>query len=228
MVEINDYRFLREVQNKAYRIQSTYSHMAKPYVFLLMRDIMYQKCEYIISAVSKAQFPNKTGLSEYVFLGRSNVGKSSLINAITGRRLLAHTSSKPGKTQTINFFLIDDAFYLVDVPGYGYAIRSREKRLDFGSYIESYLKNNPNLKIAFLLVDTKVGPTADDLMMYDYLKYFNIKIKVIATKADKVGKTLILRHRKQIKEKLNLSNEDLIMTSSKTKMGIEEIRKLLV
>ena len=124
--------------------------------------------------------------------------------------------------------MIDDAFYLVDVPGYGYAIRSREKRLDFGSYIESYLKNNPNLKIAFLLVDTKVGPTADDLMMYDYLKYFNIKIKVIATKADKVGKTLILRHRKQIKEKLNLSNEDLIMTSSKTKMGIEEIRKLLV
>lgn len=202
--------------------------MANPYVFLLMGEIMYKKCEYIISAVSKAQYPNKTGLSEYVFLGRSNVGKSSLINAITGRRLLAHTSAKPGKTQTINFFLIDDSFYLVDVPGYGYAVRSKEKRLDFGSYIESYLKNNPNLKIAFLLVDTKVGPTTDDLMMSAYLNHFKIKTKIIATKADKIGKTLVLRHRKQIKERMNLHDEDLILTSSKTKMGIEEIRKLLV
>ncbi len=188
---------------------------------------MFNKCEFIISAVSKAQFPNKRNLPEYVFLGRSNVGKSSLINGITKRNLLAHTSSKPGKTQTINFFLIDEAFYLVDVPGYGYAIQSMEKRQNFGKYIEDYLKNNPNLKLAFLLVDTKVGPTADDLLMYDYLKYLGIKIKVVTTKADKVGKTLLFRHLKKIREKMQLEEAELIITSTQTKIGLDILRKLL-
>ncbi|HEY8395167.1 MAG TPA: ribosome biogenesis GTP-binding protein YihA/YsxC [Bacilli bacterium] len=189
---------------------------------------MYKKCEFIISAVSKAQYPNKAGLPEYVFLGRSNVGKSSLINAVTERRVLAHTSSQPGKTQTVNFYLIDDAFYLVDVPGYGYAKAGMKNRLKFGTYIEEYLQESPNIKLAFLLVDTKVGPTEDDVMMYEYLSYCNLKTQIIATKADKVGKTLLVRHLKAIKEKLKLENSDVLPVSAVSKLGIEEIRKLLL
>lgn len=186
---------------------------------------MFDKCEFIISAVSKEQFPHRPGINEYVFLGRSNVGKSSLINAITNRKLLAHTSSKPGKTQTINFYLIDDKFYFVDVPGYGYASSSLSQRLNFGKYIEDYLQNNPYLKIAFLLVDTKVGPTHDDVLMFNYLKYLNLKIVVLSTKADKVGSTLIPRHLKQIREKLNY--DFIIATSSEKKLGIDKIIELI-
>ena len=187
---------------------------------------MFDKCEYIISAVSKNQFPNKEGLNEYVFLGRSNVGKSSLINAITNRKLLARTSSKPGKTQTLNFYLIDEVFYLIDVPGYGYANRSYGDRLNFGQYMEDYLTNNPHLKYAFLLVDTKIGPTNDDLLMFDYLKHLNVNTIVVTTKADKIGSTLLYRHVKAIKEKLN-EFENIIVTSSEKKMGIDNIIALL-
>lgn len=189
---------------------------------------MFKSCEYIISAGKKEQFPNKENLNEYVFLGRSNVGKSSLINSITNRKMLAYTSSKPGKTIAINFYLIDKSFYLVDVPGYGYAIKSQEMKMKFGDYIENYIQDNPNLKIAFLLVDTKVGPTADDVLMYEYLKYFNIPIKVIGTKSDKVGSTLVLKHKKMIATKLKISLDDIIMTSSESKKGINEIHSLLI
>lgn len=186
---------------------------------------MFQKCEYIISAVSKKQYPNKDNLNEYVFLGRSNVGKSSLINAITNRKLLARTSSKPGKTQALNFYLIDDKFYLVDVPGYGYASTGVNKRLDFGAYIEEYLTNNPNLKIAFLLIDTKVGPTKDDILMVEYLKHLGLNLVILATKCDKVGSTLVYRHIKEIKEKLNIEN--VIPTSAEKKINIDKIHALL-
>jgi GTP-binding protein len=186
---------------------------------------MFDKCEYVISATSKKQYPNKNNLPEYVFMGRSNVGKSSLINAITKRTLLAYTSSKPGKTQTINFYLIDDRFYLVDVPGYGYASTGVSSRLDFGSYIEEYLQENHNLKYVFLLIDTKVGPTKDDLLMYEYLQYLNINVVIVATKADKVGSTLLYRHLKMIKEKLK--TDKVIPTSSVTKKGIDEITALI-
>jgi GTP-binding protein len=189
---------------------------------------MYKTCEYIISAVTKDQFPNSKNLNEYVFLGRSNVGKSSLINALTQRKLLARTSSKPGKTQTINFFLIDKSFYLVDVPGYGYAGRSLTKRLAFGDYLEAYLQHNPNLRCAFLLVDTKVGPTGDDQLMEEYLRYLGLNVVVIATKCDKVGNNLLLRHQKQILEKLKIPAERLILTSAATGRGLDEVRKLLV
>ena len=186
---------------------------------------MFDKCEYIISATTKNQYPNKDNLKEYAFMGRSNVGKSSLINAITNRKLLAYTSSKPGKTQTINFFLIDERFYLVDVPGYGYASKAINTRLDFGSYIEEYLKDNPNLKYVFLLVDTKVGPTKDDILMYDYLKFLNVNTIIIATKADKVGSTLLFRHLKTIKEKLN--TKMVFPTSVANKTGINDIIELI-
>lgn len=184
---------------------------------------MFKKCEYVISAVKKEQYPNVNNLPEFVFLGRSNVGKSSFINAFTGRKMLAKTSSKPGKTRTMNFFLIDDDFYLVDAPGYGYANKSYGTRLDFGEYIEEYLHNNPNLKSCFLLVDTKVGPTKDDMLMYEYLKYHNLDVCVIATKSDKVGTTLVSRHRNEISKKLNIEKNRIFMTSSLNKTGFDKL-----
>ena len=184
---------------------------------------MFKKCEYVISAVKKEQYPNRNNLPEFVFLGRSNVGKSSFINAFTDRKMLAKTSSKPGKTRTMNFFLIDDEFYLVDAPGYGYANKSYGTRLDFGDYIEEYLHDNLNLKACFLLVDTKVGPTKDDVLMYEYLKYNNLNVCVIATKSDKVGTTLVSRHRNEISKKLNLEKNKIFMTSSLNKIGFDKI-----
>ncbi len=188
---------------------------------------MFNNANYIISAVGKDQFPNKTKLPEFVFLGRSNVGKSSFINALTNRKNLARTSNKPGKTIALNFYLIDDKYYFVDVPGYGYASRSFSMREDFGRYIEEYLSENQNLKIAFLLVDTKVGPTEDDILMFEFLKYNNLNIKVIATKSDKVGKTKVFTHLNNIKKKLAINDRDLFATSTATGSGINEVAKLI-
>lgn len=188
---------------------------------------MFNDCKYVISTTTRAQSPNVDNYPEFVFLGRSNVGKSSFINALTNRKALAKTSSKPGKTKTMNYFIIDNTFFLVDAPGYGYASRSYGSRLDFGDYIEDYLKDNPNLKITFLLVDTFVGPTKDDILMYEYLKYHNLNIHIIATKCDKVGKSRLLQYKKVIKEKLNISNDMITLTSSQEKKGFDEIKSLV-
>lgn len=188
---------------------------------------MFDKCEYIISAVSKKQYPNNNHLPEFVFLGRSNVGKSSFINAITKRKMLARTSSKPGKTQTINFFYIDEKFYFVDVPGYGYASRSQTSRMDYGTYIEEYLTENPHLKIAFLLVDTKVGPTKDDILMYNYMKHLHLNIIIIGTKADKVGTTFITKQKNIICQTLDVDEKKVVLTSSTTKYGFDKIYQIL-
>ncbi len=190
-------------------------------------SISFNKCEYVISTTNRKQSPNKNNLPEFVFLGRSNVGKSSFINALTGRKSLAKTSQKPGKTKTMNYFNIDDLFYLVDAPGYGYASRSYGSRLDFGDYIEDYLIDNPNLKIVFLLVDTFVGPTKDDILMYEYLIYHKLNVKIIATKMDKVGSSKILSYKKNIKEKLKTSNDNIYLTSSNEKKGFVEINDLM-
>lgn len=185
---------------------------------------MFKTSEFIISAVSRKQSPNKDNKNEYVFLGRSNVGKSSLINCLCNKKNLARVSSNPGKTITLNYYLIDNSFYLVDVPGYGFANRSKDMKDSFGNYIDDYLQDNPNLKMCFLLVDTKVGPTADDVLMYDYLKFLNLPITVVSTKADKIGKTLYIRHEKNIKSKLKDAN--VIMTSSDSRFGIEKLKEL--
>lgn len=182
---------------------------------------MFEKCQFITSTVNLKQSPNKESLPEFVFVGRSNVGKSSLINAITKRKLLAKTSSKPGKTITLNYFLIDNSFYLVDVPGYGYASRSQSQRQGFGDSIEDYLTNNKNLKIVFLLVDTKVGPTNDDILMYNYLMHLNCNVIILSTKLDKIGSTLRFKAIKNIKEKLNI--DYLIETSSEKNYNIDKI-----
>ena len=183
---------------------------------------MFDKCEFISSALNINQSPNKGNFNEFVFLGRSNVGKSSLINALMKRKALARISSKPGKTITLNYFLIDDSLFLVDVPGYGYANRSHEKKETFGKAIEDYLINSKCLKEVFLLVDTLVGPTKDDILMYNYLMHLSLNVTIIATKCDKLGSTLRYKAIKKIKETLN--NDNVIMTSSEKNIGITDIQ----
>ncbi|MDD2258530.1 MAG: ribosome biogenesis GTP-binding protein YihA/YsxC [Bacilli bacterium] len=188
---------------------------------------MFNKCEYVISAVSKKQNPNTANFPEFVFLGRSNVGKSSFINFLVNRKLLARTSTKPGKTIAVNFYNIDDIMFFVDVPGYGYAARSEDQKNKFGEYIEQYLVNNSNIAIAFLLIDTKVGPTKDDIIMINYLQYLGLNIKVIATKCDKVGTTHLFKHKVNIINKLSISESSLFLTSSLKNIGRENIINLI-
>ena len=175
-----------------------------------------------ISAVRQSQFPidNK---NEFLLVGRSNVGKSSFINTIINRKNFARTSAKPGKTQTLNFYLVNDYFYLVDAPGYGFASVSKQLKNKFGLIMEDYLEQRSNLKMVFMLIDFRHKPTDDDIMMYEYLCHYNIPVSLICTKVDKVSKN---NHEKQISticKTLNISKENLILFSSITKMGRQEV-----
>lgn len=181
---------------------------------------------YIISGVKKKHFPENP-YNMFVFLGRSNVGKSSFINGLCNRKNLAYTSSKPGKTITLNFYNINDAIMFVDVPGYGYAERTKQERLDYGNMMEELCIENPRLKTAFLIMDLRHDPTEDDILMYNWLKHYNINVKCILTKADKVGKTMILRQVKPFKEILSLTDDDYIVVSSETKLGFDKVLALL-
>ena len=143
-----------------------------------------------ISAVSPAQYP-KGDIKEIAFAGRSNVGKSSMINKILNRKNLARTSSKPGKTATINFYNIDDALYFVDLPGYGYAARSKSETKNWGKMMEEYLATRPQLLTTILLVDSRHKPTDDDKMMLDWIRHYYENIIVVATKVDKLKKSEI-------------------------------------
>ena len=134
-----------------------------------------------IIAVRRSQYPEDKK-SEFLLVGRSNVGKSSFINTLIERKNFARTSSKPGKTQTLNFYKVNDAFYLVDVPGYGYASVSKDTQKKFGLMIEEYLKSRENLKHVFMLIDYRHKPTEDDVLMYEFLKYYNLDITIVATK----------------------------------------------
>ena len=169
--------------------------------------------DLIISAVQEAQYPD-TGLSEVALSGRSNVGKSSFINSMIGRKNMARTSQQPGKTQTLNFFNIDDQLIFVDVPGYGYAKVSKPQREKFGKMIEEYLTKRESLKLVIQLVDLRHNPTEDDVLMYNYLKHFDIPTLVICTKEDKIAKGKIQKHIKNIKEKLDLDPDDTIISYS--------------
>ena len=132
--------------------------------------------ELEISAVRRSQYPDDD-LPEFLMIGRSNVGKSSFVNTLVNRKNIARTSARPGKTQTLNFYNVNDTFYLVDVPGYGYAAVNKEQQKKFGMMIEEYIKSRHELKRVFLLVDFRHKPTEDDLLMYNYLKYYNMKTK---------------------------------------------------
>ncbi|QUX18885.1 ribosome biogenesis GTP-binding protein YihA/YsxC [Staphylococcus haemolyticus] len=169
--------------------------------------------DLIISAVQEAQYPD-TGLSEVALSGRSNVGKSSFINSMIGRKNMARTSQQPGKTQTLNFFSIDNQLIFVDVPGYGYAKVSKSQREKFGKMIEEYLTKRESLKLVIQLVDLRHNPTEDDILMYNYLKHFDIPTLVICTKEDKIAKGKIQKHIKNIKEKLDLDPDDTIISYS--------------
>ncbi len=183
-------------------------------------------CEPVV-AVRQSQYPTDNK-SEFLLVGRSNVGKSSFINTIIERKNFARTSSKPGKTQTLNFYLVNDDFYLVDVPGYGYASVSKDTQKKFGLMIEEYLKNRPNLKHVFLLIDYRHKPTEDDCLMYDFLKYYNLDITIIATKYDKISKNNRIKQDKLINDTLKIGESDTVITfSTVTKKGRNEILNII-
>lgn len=184
------------------------------------------KVDIPIITVRKSQYPTDNK-DEFLLVGRSNVGKSSFINTLINRKNFARTSSTPGKTQTLNFYLINDLFYLVDVPGYGFAKVSKKLKNNFGLIMEDYLESRKNLKHVFLLVDFRHKPTNDDIMMYEFLKYYNIPVTVIATKLDKVKKTLIDKNVKIIEDALKINKENIILFSAITKHGKNEVLDLI-
>ena len=176
-----------------------------------------------IIATRRSQYPEE-GKPEFLLVGRSNVGKSSFINAILSRKNLAYTSSRPGKTQTLNFYSVNDSFYLIDVPGYGYASVDKKTQSKFGMMIEEYLEKRDVLKRVFLLIDFRHRPTNDDILMYNYLKYYKIPVTIVATKCDKIGITMQQKQRNTILDDLDLVvGDDFIMFSSVTKVGKEDI-----
>lgn len=179
-----------------------------------------------IVAVRRSQYPDDNK-SEFLLVGRSNVGKSSFINTLIERKNFARTSSKPGKTQTLNFYLVNDAFYLVDVPGYGYASVSKDTQKKFGLMIEEYLKSRENLKHVFMLVDYRHKPTEDDVLMYEFLKYYNLDITIVATKYDKVSKNGRIKQDKLIKDTLKFDDNEFITFSTVTKKGRSEVLSIL-
>lgn len=174
---------------------------------------------YALSAVRADQYPPGQQ-PEIMLAGRSNVGKSSCINALLNNSSLARISSRPGKTQTLNFYHINERFYFVDVPGYGYAKVSKKQREAFGKMIEEYITTREELRVACLLVDFRHKPTEDDVLMYNFFKYYDVPVVVIATKVDKIGKTHRAKHEKMIRETLKLHSDDkLIPFSSVDKTG---------
>ncbi len=181
-----------------------------------------------IIAVRTSQYPadNKP---EFLLVGRSNVGKSSFINSIIARKDLARTSSTPGKTQTLNFYLVNDDFYLIDVPGYGYAAVDQDTQKKFGMMIEEYLINRENLKRVFLLVDFRHKPTEDDLLMFNFIKFYKLGVTIVATKFDKVKQSERAKQERLLNESFTLGEDDnIVYFSSVTKKGREDIINILV
>ena len=178
--------------------------------------------DILLSATNKSHYP-KDDIPEVALAGRSNVGKSSFINTMLNRKNLARTSGKPGKTQLLNFFNIDDKLRFVDVPGYGYARVSKKEREKWGKMIEEYLTSRENLRAVVSLVDLRHEPSADDVQMYEFLKYYEIPVILVATKADKIPRGKWNKHESMIKKKLDFDKTDtFIIFSSVNKTGVEE------
>lgn len=181
--------------------------------------------ELVISAAKPHQYPD-IGLPEFALAGRSNVGKSSFINRMIGRKSMARISSKPGKTQTLNFYKIEDTLFFVDVPGYGYAKVAKTERAAWGPMIETYMTDRPQLAACIHIVDLRHAPSADDVAMYDFLKHNEIPAIVIATKADKIPKGKWQKHVKIVKETLDFDPlDEMIVFSSETGLGKDEVWK---
>ena len=176
-----------------------------------------------ISAVRRSQYPTDNK-PEFLLVGRSNVGKSSFINTLINRKNYARTSATPGKTQTINFYLVNDQFYLVDAPGYGYAQVNKKKQKKFGLMMEDYLTSRKNLKQVFMLVDFRHKLSNDDIMMYNFLKYYKLPVTIVATKVDKIPITKQQQQRNILLEDLDLVvGDEFVMFSNVTKIGKDEI-----
>ncbi|MDQ0224693.1 ribosome biogenesis GTP-binding protein YihA/YsxC [Metabacillus niabensis] len=184
--------------------------------------------EIVISAVKPAQYP-EGDLPEIALSGRSNVGKSSFINTMLSRKNLARTSSKPGKTQTLNFYIINEMLHFVDVPGYGYAKVSKKEREAFGKMIETYITTREQLRAVVLLIDVRHPPTNDDVLMYGFLKHYRIPAIIVATKADKIPKSKWQKHVKVIKDTLQMEKTDsFVLFSSETGQGKDEAWKIIL
>ena len=182
--------------------------------------MIIKSSEFITSAVKNSQLPQGDQV-EFLFCGRPNVGKSSFINMLCNRKSLARTSATPGKTQTLNVYEINNEFFFIDVPGYGYARVNKSLKESFGKMIEEYVTERENLKMTFLLVDFRHKPSEDDILMYQYLKYYNRRVTIIATKSDKVKNSERAKNKKQIIEGLNIQDGDkLIVTSSEKREGL--------
>lgn len=174
-------------------------------------------------AVKKEQYP-ESGLPEVAFAGKSNVGKSSLINSMINRKALARTSQNPGKTRTINFYNVENQLYFVDLPGYGYARASKSEVEKWGKMIEDYLLKRIELKTIILLIDIRHEPGENDLMMYEWLKHYGHKIIIVATKSDKLKRSQLNKHKAMLIKAFNLGKEDIILPfSSETKSGKDEL-----
>ncbi|CCJ65677.1 MULTISPECIES: ribosome biogenesis GTP-binding protein YihA/YsxC [Leuconostoc] len=180
--------------------------------------------EMVMSAVSATQYPTD-GKPEIALVGRSNVGKSSLTNTLINRKNFARTSSQPGKTQTLNFYNVEDQLYFVDVPGYGYAKVSKKQREAFGHMIEEYITSRKQLRGVISLVDARHDPSDDDISMYEWLHYYNIPILVVATKSDKISRSRFNKYESNIKRTLGFDEEDsdFQFFSSETKYGKDEV-----
>lgn len=185
-------------------------------------EMEIKQSEFITSAVNPSQYP-KDERYEIAFVGRSNVGKSSLINSLTNRRKLVKVSGTPGKTRLINFFLINNHFYFVDLPGYGYAKVSKVEQASWGKTIETYLNNRPQLKKIVLLVDCRRKPTEDDMIMHEWIKHFGYDYVVVATKSDKLNKSELAKSRKDIRDTLEISDDKIIYHSTLKKVGKEDL-----
>ena len=186
---------------------------------------MIKKAKFITSVADKSKI-YETNAPEFAFAGKSNVGKSSLINYLTGQSKLAKTSSEPGRTRLLNYFEINDGqFYFVDLPGYGYAKVSKEEKIKWGDLIETYLKTSENLKNVFVLLDIRLEPSADDLLLISFLFTLNIPFTIIATKADKLSKMQTRKAVAMLSAETKVGADNIIVTSVTQKKGREEVEK---
>lgn len=189
--------------------------------------MLVKSASYVISAAGPKQYP-VDGLPEVAFAGRSNVGKSSLINRLTNRKALARTSGKPGKTQYLNFFLLNDAMYFVDFPGYGFARVSKEVKSQWGRMIEGYLKNRDLLRAVVHIIDIRHAPSQDDVLMHNWLREFNIPTIIVMTKADKIPRGKLQNHAKLIRQTLQPATETrAVIFSAETGQGKDELWEII-
>ena len=183
--------------------------------------------QFEVSAVNKKQYPNN-GLPEVVLVGKSNVGKSSFINTMINRKKLARTSSEPGKTRQLNFYNIDNLFYFVDLPGYGFSKMSKQEQVKVGKFIEDYLKNRKEICLIIFLVDIRHDPTSNDYLMYDYVVRSGLPFMILANKADKIAKTKVNDTAKNIQKQLNpIGDIPTLPFSSENKIYSDDVWKII-